>query len=135
MNKAPSMLDNLDLRSHFDKLAAEQADQQSDAEEVPQGLLCRPVLKGLQLGAVMDNLTRDNVTLPDHYKRFKLEPIYFIGENSLDWFQGNIVKYVLRHRLKNGKEDLLKVIRYAQMYIKKEYEHDPDWAKAPAATP
>lgn len=71
---------------------------------------------------------KDNVNLPDHYARFKIEPVHFIGENKLDWFQGNVVKYVCRHDAKNGVEDLKKAIRYLQMYIKY-LEGDADWWK------
>lgn len=73
----------------------------------------------------------DNVNLPKHYARFKIEPIRFICENKLDFFQGNIVKYTLRHDAKNGQEDLDKVIRYATMY-KAYLAGDPDWWKVRA---
>lgn len=68
----------------------------------------------------------DMVNLPPHYARFKIEPIRFIAENKLDWFQGNIVKYVLRHDAKNGSEDIRKTIRYANMYLLF-LQGDPDW--------
>lgn len=71
----------------------------------------------------------DMVNLPPHYARFKIEPIRFIGENRLDWFQGNIIKYVCRHDAKNGIEDIDKVGRYQQMY-KLYLLGDPDWWKA-----
>lgn len=71
----------------------------------------------------------DMVNLPPHYARFKIEPIRFIGENKLDWFQGNIVKYALRWDAKNGVQDIDKVIRTAQMY-RLYILGDPDWWKA-----
>lgn len=71
----------------------------------------------------------DMVNLPDHYARFKIEPIRFIVENRLDWFQGNIVKYQLRYDAKNGAEDLAKARRYAEMQ-RRFHEGDPDWWKA-----
>lgn len=71
----------------------------------------------------------DMVNLPPHYARFKIEPIRFIGENKLDWFQGNIVKYSLRWDAKNGVQDIDKVIRTAQMY-RLFILGDPDWWKA-----
>ena len=70
--------------------------------------------------------TGDRVILPHHYARFKIEPVRFIGENNLNFFQGNVVKYILRHDAKNGLEDVKKAIRYAKMY----YEYlagNPDW--------
>lgn len=74
-------------------------------------------------------LPADNVTLPKHYARFKIEPIRFICDNGLNFFQGNIVKYTLRHDAKNGLEDISKAIRYAQMYYKF-LSGDTDWWKA-----
>lgn len=68
----------------------------------------------------------DMVNLPPHYARFKIEPIRFIAENKLDWFQGNIIKYVMRHDAKNGSEDIRKTIRYANMYLRF-LQGDPDW--------
>ena len=59
---------------------------------------------------------KDNVTLPNHYARFEIEPIYFIGQNQLNFFQGNVIKYILRHDAKNGIEDIKKAQRYARMY-------------------
>lgn len=69
---------------------------------------------------------KDMVNLPPHYARFKIEPIRFIAENKLDWFQGNIIKYVMRHDAKNGSEDIRKTIRYANMYLLF-LQGDPDW--------
>lgn len=70
------------------------------------------------------------ITTPHHYSRFAIEPIRFICENKLDWFQGNVVKYVCRHDAKNGIEDLKKAARYLEMYIKF-LQGDKDWSEAP----
>lgn len=94
-------------------------------DAVQQGVEAN-VLVGQTMGAVKP---ADMVNLPPHYARFPIEPIRFIGENKLDWFQGNIVKYVCRHDAKNGLEDIAKVIRYAQMY-KLFLAGVPDWWKA-----
>lgn len=72
----------------------------------------------------------DMVNLPHHYARFPIEPIRFIVENKLDWFQGNILKYLLRYDDKNGMEDVDKGLRYFEMY-KKYLAGDPDWWKRP----
>ena len=73
----------------------------------------------------------DSVVLPAHYAHFKIEPINFICENKLDFFQGNVVKYVCRHDSKNGIEDLQKAKRYIEMYIKY-LQGAPDWWKKPS---
>lgn len=54
--------------------------------------------------------------------------MYFLGENDADLFQYNIVKYTMRHDAKNGREDLCKAMRNLEMYIKKVYDADPNWA-------
>lgn len=110
-------------------------------EAVPEGLTEEdPFLPGFEdaLKALaaheqgMDPKQRDNVVLPEHYARFKIEPVRFIGENKLNFFQGNIIKYVLRYDAKNGLEDIRKAERYCQMF-RKYLEGDEDWWKEPKA--
>lgn len=48
-----------------------------------------------------------------HYNQYKIQPITFIVENKLSFCAGNAVKYILRHKEKNGIEDLKK----AKVYI------------------
>jgi hypothetical protein len=68
----------------------------------------------------------DNVVLPKHYARFQIEPIRFIGENRLNFFQGNVIKYILRYDAKNGLEDVRKAKRYCRMFELFLMDH-PDW--------
>ena len=68
----------------------------------------------------------DNVRLPKHYARWKIEPIHFIEENGLPFWMGNIIKYVMRHDAKNGLEDLKKARRYLDMKIA-QMEGDTEW--------
>lgn len=68
------------------------------------------------------------VRLPPHYLRFKLEPVYFITENELTFWQGNIIKYVCRYDGKNGLEDLEKAARYLEMQIKR-MKGEKQWHK------
>lgn len=56
-----------------------------------------------------------------HYKDMQIQPIEFITKNNLGYCEGNVIKYVSRHRSKNGKEDLLKAIHYLELLIEKEY--------------
>lgn len=56
-----------------------------------------------------------------HYKDKGIQPIEYIVANNLDFCQGNIVKYVTRHKNKNGAEDVRKIIHYAQFILKFEY--------------
>ncbi|MGV1835226.1 DUF3310 domain-containing protein [Rhizobium rhizogenes] len=84
----------------------------------------------MNVASAAERLTgRDNVVLPQHYARFNIEPIRFICENNLNFFQANITKYILRWDAKNGLEDLHKAKRYLEMFIKF-VQKDPDWWKA-----
>ncbi len=59
-----------------------------------------------------------------HYKDLKIQPIEYIVANDLSWCEGNIVKYITRHKLKGGKADVEKVIHYAEMLLELEYEKE-----------
>lgn len=60
-----------------------------------------------------------------HYKHLKIQPTEFIYENNIPFIEGNIIKYVCRHRYKNKKEDLLKAINYIERLIELEYPQIP----------
>jgi hypothetical protein len=53
----------------------------------------------------------------DHYQKHRIQPYTFITENELSFFQGNVIKYVVRYKDKNGVEDLKKIIHYCQLEI------------------
>lgn len=59
----------------------------------------------------------------NHYKKLKIQPTEFIHTNKIPFIEGNIIKYVIRHRDKNGLEDLLKAKHYIDLLIKFEYEN------------
>ena len=58
----------------------------------------------------------------DHYKRFFIQPAEFINANNLAYAEGNVIKYVCRHRFKGKKEDIEKAIHYLEMIIERDYE-------------
>ena len=53
----------------------------------------------------------------NHYKKHKIQPYIFITKNNLNFFQGNVIKYVVRYKDKNGIEDLKKIIHYCELEI------------------
>lgn len=57
----------------------------------------------------------------NHYKDLKIQPIEYIHANGLDYFEGNVIKYITRHRKKNGKQDLEKAKHYIELLIELEY--------------
>lgn len=56
-----------------------------------------------------------------HYKGFKIQPSKFIRENNLGWYEGNAIKRICRHGLKNGREDIEKAIHELE-FILEEYD-------------
>ena len=52
-----------------------------------------------------------------HYQKHKIQPYEFITANNLSFFQGNVIKYVVRYKDKNGIEDLKKIIHYCELEI------------------
>jgi len=60
----------------------------------------------------------NNINKPKHYTNGSIEPIDYITANSMNFLEGNIVKYVTRYKYKNGKEDLLKAEFYLKRLIK-----------------
>ena len=63
---------------------------------------------------------------PFHYV-MKIQPVEFIVKNDIPFREGNIIKYVCRHRDKGGVDDLLKAQHYLDMLIEQyasEHEND-----------
>lgn len=56
-----------------------------------------------------------------HYKDMKIPPTEYILANNVPWLEANAIKYISRHKTKNGLEDILKAIHYLELLIKKEY--------------
>lgn len=56
-----------------------------------------------------------------HYKEFKIQPVRFIIENKIPFVEGSVIKYVCRHRSKNGAEDIKKAIHFLQLLLECEY--------------
>lgn len=53
---------------------------------------------------------------PDHYD-YEIQPVTFIMRNQLGFCEGNVIKYISRWRLKNGRDDLLKARHYIDILI------------------
>lgn len=66
----------------------------------------------------IDIAKKERVKRPSHYTQWKaIEPITFLILNNIPFAEGNVIKYVLRWRAKNGIEDLEKAKRYIDMMI------------------
>jgi hypothetical protein len=72
-------------------------------------------------------LARDYQVGGDHYKKLQIQPVEYIYANELDFLEGNVVKYITRHRTKGeGAKDIQKVIHYAQMILELRYGENMD---------
>jgi hypothetical protein len=57
-----------------------------------------------------------------HYKSCGIQPVEYIHANDLNYFEGNVIKYITRHRTKgDGRKDIEKVIHYAELILQLEY--------------
>ena len=66
------------------------------------------------------NMIKENVS-PDYYARYDIEPVSFIMRNQIPFAEGSVIKYVLRHDMKGGVEDIDKAIRYLEMIKEEKY--------------
>jgi Protein of unknwon function (DUF3310) len=83
------------------------------------------------LQPLVDSITPENrheelVVKPAHYTQYVIEPITFIMRNKMEFWRGNVIKYVARAGSKRYDNmdatqseitDLRKAIRYAEMRI------------------
>lgn len=55
----------------------------------------------------------------DHYTSMKIQPIEFALANHLDFFQKDIIKYIIRRKGDKAKrlEDLRKAQHYLELYV------------------
>lgn len=62
----------------------------------------------------------------DHYKKqgASMQPWAIIDAWGLDFYAGNVLKYLLRHQYKDGVEDLKKARHYLDRMIEK-YDENP----------
>lgn len=55
-----------------------------------------------------------------HYQ-MEIQPVEFITRNKIPFIEGNVIKYVCRHRQKNGVQDIDKAIHYLELLKELEY--------------
>ena len=56
-----------------------------------------------------------------HYLKYKIQPSKFVVENRLLYPEGCVIKYILRHQDKGGKQDLEKAKHFIDMIIERDY--------------
>ena len=58
----------------------------------------------------------------EHYKQYAIQPAKFALANGLDYAQSNAIKYIVRHKDKNGVQDLDKAIHYIELLKQHHYK-------------
>ena len=61
-----------------------------------------------------------------HYLKYKIQPSRFVVENKLLYPEGCVIKYILRHQDKGGKQDLLKAKHFIDMIIERDYKDEKE---------
>ena len=57
----------------------------------------------------------------NHYKKMVIQPAKFINDNKLLYAEGEAIKYICRHALKGGLQDIEKAIQYLEMIKVRDY--------------
>ena len=70
--------------------------------------------RGMAVSGDTDNAW-DKQVGGDHYKQYAIQPAQFALANGLDYAQSNAIKYIVRHKDKNGVQDLDKAIHYVEL--------------------
>jgi hypothetical protein len=64
----------------------------------------------------------------NHYKKYPIQPIEFCYKNNIPFIESSVIKYVVRHKDKNGADDILKAIHLLEMLLELEYANVEDYS-------
>ena len=81
---------------------------------------CSTIVYVSATGSAFDKQVSGN-----HYKDKGIQPIVYIYANDLGFCEGNVIKYVTRHKDKNGAADIKKAIHYLELLLELEYGNAP----------
>jgi hypothetical protein len=92
--------------------------------EVPSGITLEEYFAGLnKLHEDTGKSVKNQQVGGDHYQR-SIQPWQIIDVWDLDYWEGNVVKYILRWRHKDGVKDLKKAKHYLEYLIERELNDD-----------
>ena len=77
-------------------------------QDLPSSIVSSGIAKKSQVGG-------------DHYKDLAIQPVEFIYKNGIPFLEANVLKYVIRHKSKNGAQDIRKAIHYCQLILEMQY--------------
>lgn len=72
--------------------------------------------------ALVKNGATDTQVGGDHYAKMAIQPVDYIVRNGIPFREGCAIKYITRHRNKNGAEDIRKAIHFLNMILE-DYEN------------
>lgn len=64
----------------------------------------------------------------NHYKGLAIQPVEYCQRNKLGFCESSAIKYITRHKDKNGRQDIEKAIHFLEMLLDFEYPKPPDLA-------
>lgn len=67
-------------------------------------------------------MSREKQIGGNHYCKHIIQPFDIVDEYKLNFYEGSALKYLLRHKDKNGIEDLMKCKHYIEVLIEKEQQ-------------
>ena len=60
-----------------------------------------------------------------HYKHLSIQPAEYCQRNRLNFCESSVIKYVTRHRAKNGRQDIEKAIHFLNLLLEIDYPEPP----------
>ena len=85
---------------------------------------CMSCIRSTSYPAYISENALDKQEGGQHYKSKAIQPVVYIHANNLGFCEGNVVKYITRHKEKNGAEDIKKVIHYCELLLELEYSKE-----------
>ena len=61
----------------------------------------------------------------NHYQNMPIQPAEYNQRNGLNFCEACVIKYVSRHKRKNGAEDVRKAIHFLNLLLEIEYNQKP----------
>ena len=56
-----------------------------------------------------------------HYRDMHIQPVEYIVKNEIPYLEGNVIKYITRHKLKGQADDIRKAIHYCELILETQY--------------
>ncbi len=78
----------------------------------------------LQYSTSNTNIEKETVAKPKRYNSGSIEVWDAIQQLGADYLQGNVIKYTMRYKHKNGAEDLKKAVNYLAKMLAEETGED-----------